>query len=130
MPLNTRILRNDEPLKMPHGWNHFHVAAMTLAAAFDSGQGPFEDNTPEFAYEPDLEGDLAYLAGKTQDDYPEIPCPVSPRNCWDLVGYHILATTPLNYGRYTLKRPHKFLDTTDGEILELLPGDILIAFRD
>lgn len=111
MPLHTQILRDGKPLNLR--WSHFHVAAMTCAAAFDSGQGPFVGEQ------------------KPNDslNYPEEPQPINPGDSFRLVGYHVLATTPLNNGDYTLKSEHKFVDVTDGEILHLLPGDVLCATR-
>ena len=131
MPLYTTITRDGEDLALR--WGHFHIVAMTLAAAFDSGEGPFKgEQKPDFSYPAEAEfenKDFAYLAEKTDADYPDVPCPISPANHANLVGYHVLAMTPLNRGSYTLENEHKFLDTTDGEILHLLPGDVLSASR-
>jgi len=122
MPLNTQIIRDGKPLKIK--WGGFHVVAMTLAAAFDSGEGPFDGaQKPKYTY---TEGEYK---GKTEADYPDVPCPISQANLWDLMGYHVISTTPLNRGGYKLKNKHRFLDITDNELLELLPGDELIAYR-
>jgi hypothetical protein len=121
MPLNTQILRDGESL--PLRWGDFHVAAMVLAATFDSGVGPFEDNTPP----------TVLTNTKTKEEvpfnYPLEPLPITRRDAFDLTDYSAIATTPLNEGSYELKGPHRFIDCADGEILELLPGDVLKAWR-
>jgi len=112
MPLNTQILRDGEEVQLR--WGHFHVAAMTLASAWDS-----------------MEGKVAEVCPPPDDYNPtEEAIPLSPTDVFGLVGYHIIAETPLNNGCYTLKGPHTFLDPTDGEVLELLPGDVLSMWRD
>jgi hypothetical protein len=111
MPLNTQIMRDGKNL--PVRWGGFHVGAMVLAASWDSGTGPFEDNSPP-----------------TDIDYPTEPCPLSFRDAFSLMSYPVIATTPLNKGEYTLTGTHRFIDTSDGELFELLPGDILRAWRD
>lgn len=124
MPLNTRIIRDGEPLQIR--WGDFHVAAMVCAAAYDSGQGPFEgEQKPAFRYG---EGDHEW-ANRTADEYPEVPCPITPRDSFTMADYYVIATTPLNDGEYVLKGEHRFLDCMDGEILHLLPGDVLQAWR-
>jgi len=113
MPLNTRIERDHSDLKLR--WSGFHVAAMVLAAALDSGQGPFPVCTPEAvfgeAYEP---GDQIRL---------------SPGDVFDLVDYSVISATPLNAAAYTLTRDWTFVDSTDGEELTLKAGDTLHAYR-
>jgi hypothetical protein len=113
MPLNTQIQRNGQAL--PIHWGSFHVAAMVLAATFDSGQGPYEDNRPE-----------SIIGEKYR---PGDPIGI-PRNiAFQLTSYGVIATTPLNDGDYTLKAGYVFADATDGEVFELKPGDILSAWR-
>jgi len=85
---------------------------MVCAAAYDSGEGPFVGEQKAEA-----------------EGYPEQPQGISPRNSFELAAYHVIAATPLNSGSYTLKGEHKFVDITDGEILHLLPGDILDMSR-
>ena len=112
MPLNTQILRDGEPLDLR--WSDFHVAAMVCAVAYDSGEGPFVDNTPE------------------QDGYPDTPQPINAKNCWDLCNYLVIAMTPFQrQSRYTLQGTHRFADNTGCElgVLELLPGDELVMYR-
>lgn len=124
MPLHTSIRRDGEPLQLH--WGEFHIAAMVCAAAFDSNKGPFVgQQEPDFQYS---DTDDEY-AGKNAESYPEVPCPISPKNSFELAMYHIIATTPLNDGSYTLKKEHKFVDCVDGEILHLLPGDELCVSR-
>jgi hypothetical protein len=113
MPLNTQIIRNGEALKIR--WGGFHIAAMALAASFDSGEGP-------------LQIDKIYEEYK-HENYPEEPFPVTRQIVFVLSDYMALAKTPLNEGQYTLIHEHKFVDTTDGEVLILLPGDLLVAVR-
>lgn len=122
MPLNTQIERKGEAL--PVRWGEFHVACMVLAAAWDSGEGPFTDNT-----DPRDRDEKPKFANGDELDYPVEPYPVSPREVFNLVMYPIISATPLNSGEYVLKREHRFVDVTDGEVLELLPGDVLKAWR-
>lgn len=125
MPLVTQILRNDEPLKPPGGWSEFACAAMVLAAAFDSGEGPFEGKQePEFEWAEGWE-----WAGKTGADYPNVPCPISAYNSFMLTTYPIIATTPLGREGYTLKNKQSFYDVMLGQRFDLEPGDKLIAYR-
>lgn len=113
MPLNTEILRDGKPL--PIRWGQFHVAAMVLAATFDSGQGPYEDNRPEI------------IVGEGYS--PDVPIGIPRSIAFQLTSYGAIATTPLNDGEYTLKAGYTFADASDGEIFELKPGDTLIAYR-
>jgi hypothetical protein len=118
MPLNTQIIRNGKQL--PLRWGDFHVAAMALAACFDEGSNEVLSD-PTKIYEEAPEG---YL------DYPNKPFPITPSLAWTLTTYPMLSKTPLNEGHYTLKNKQVFIDMADNEVLELLPGDELIAFRD
>jgi len=93
-------------------WSDFHVAAMVCAAAYDSGIGPFVGEQKAEV-----------------EDYPQEPQGISPKNSFELAAYHVIGATPLNDGDYTLKSEHKFIDIMDGEILHLLPGDILSMSR-
>lgn len=127
MPLNTRILRDGEPLQLR--WSDFHVAAMICASTWDAGvKGPFTNaDGPLFEYGPECS--VKEWANKTHADYPAVPAPLDPGLCWQLTGYSYLGMSPLNTGPYTLKKEHRFLDVTDGEVLHLLPGDVLKAWR-
>jgi hypothetical protein len=116
MPLTTQIVRNGEPLKVR--WGDFHVAAMALAACFDLQQ-EFIGN-PNDVYEKDQPELVCY---------PDAPFPITNALAFYLTSYPMLAKTPLNSGSYILTRKHKFRDLTDGEVLELLPGDELVAYR-
>lgn len=116
MPLNTQIVRDGKQLSLR--WGGFHFAAMVLAATYDSGEGPFKKNEPPTEYE----------NGETLN-YPEDPVPITPNDVWTLMDYGIVAMTPLNHGEYTLTGEHKFVDVTDDEVLHLLPGDVLRAWR-
>jgi hypothetical protein len=115
MPLNTQIVRNGEPLKLPHGWGGFHVAAMVIAVALDTGEGPWEDNT------------LVGLFGA--DANSEDPIGITQKDSFDLVNYGALAATALNSGSYTLKGTYTFIDRSDGEEFILKSGDVLHAYR-
>lgn len=117
MPLNTQIIRDGQELTLR--WGGFHVAAMVLAAALDSGKGPFDDNTLAGLYED----------GSELPDYPDEPIPVSRKDVFSLMSYGALAATPLGDGRYILKGRHHFVDIADGEDLVLQPGDVLVAQR-
>lgn len=109
MPLNTEIKRNGETLKVR--WGGFHVVAMTIAAAVDS------------------DWKCLFKNDVRPEKYPFEPIPVGPSDVFHLMDYVHIGMTPLNDGPYTLKSPHKFLDTADGEVFELLAGDVLIAGR-
>lgn len=122
MPLITAIERDGEALVS--NWGDFHLAAMVFASSWDSGRGPFQDNTYLGDRDP-----KPTLEDGTVLDYPSDPMPISPKLCFELTMYHILAMTPLNDGSYTLRREHKFIDVTDDEVLHLMPGDILRASR-
>ena len=109
MPLETQIKRNGRVRKLR--WGGFHVTAMIVAASWDSGQGVFEDNTPQ----PSSKAD---------------PIGISPKNVWELMDYGRIAQTPMGHGGYEIKNgPYFFQDVTDGEILEIRTGDVLIAGR-
>jgi hypothetical protein len=114
MPLNTQIIRNDEELKLK--WTSFHVAAMVIAAAMDSGKGPYEDNSP--------------MGIVGSEEYNGEVIGVSGKDAFVLMNYYVIATTPLNHGSYVLKNDYTFGDRMDGEILELKAGDKLVAYRD
>lgn len=121
MPLNTQIIRGGEPLSIR--WGQFHIAAMVFASSWDAGKGPFKNNHPPTEVH-DSEGNSFPL------DYPNEPCPITPGDAFGLVMYHVIGASPLNgHDGYVLKGEHKFLDVTDGEVLHLLPGDKLLAFR-
>lgn len=115
MPLNTQIRRNGEPLSL--AWGGFHVAAMVYAVVIDSGIGPFEDNSK-----------VAAEAERLMAEQGEIG--VTPADAFGLVAYHVLAATPLNSDDYTMVNVDlKFVDVTDGEVLEIRRGDVLSAGR-
>ena len=111
--MNTQITRDGEPLKIR--WGGFHVAAMVLATAMDSGVGPFKV-TPS----------LKSIFGT--DDHNE-QLKITPRDAFDLIDYSVIGKTPLNEAPYTLKEGYAFVDLTDGEVFELKAGDVLSAGR-
>jgi hypothetical protein len=113
MPLNTQIIRNGEPLKLH--WGDFHIAAMALASSFEVKKGPLGDPTKIYVDELHV--------------HPYIGFPISRGIAFILSDYGALGNTPLNDGDYTLKLTHRFTDLVDGEVLDLLPGDKLIAYR-
>jgi hypothetical protein len=114
MPLNTLIIRNGEPLKIH--WGRFHVAAMVIASALDTGEGPFADNTLEGIY------------GDCKEHHDVLG--ISPDNVAALMNYQAISTTRMGMtGSYVLKHSYKFCDVADGEEFELLEGDELVAYR-
>jgi hypothetical protein len=115
-PLLTEIIRNGKPLALR--WNEFHVAAMIYACVWDSGMGPFESNEPPDFYD-DGEGH------EIPSRYPHLPCPITPAESYTVVTRDVIAQTPLGRGKYVLQNEHRFIDMTDGEVLHLLPGDLL-----
>jgi hypothetical protein len=114
MPLNTQIKRGGKVLRLK--WGNFHVAAMVIAASADSGVGPYED-MKSFVEE----------AKSLMEKQGTIG--ISPYSVFQLTDYAMIGATPLNAEPYVLKERWKFTDTTDGEVLELLPGDELSARR-
>lgn len=118
MPLETQIQDLDGKL-IPLRWGDFHIAAMVLAATFDSGQGPFKDNRLR----------RIIRDRRLARRYPVEPMPIGPGTCFQLASYPVIGATPLSGEGYVLKRTHRFIDTRDGELLELFPGYRLIAFR-
>jgi hypothetical protein len=117
MPLNTQIIRDGQSLSLQ--WGDFHIAAMALASGFDAGMEPLSDPTKIYEIDP-----------RRFDCYPDAPFPITRGMSFHLASYPALAKTPLNAGEYTLTSKHQFIDIMDGEILTLLPGDILRAWRD
>lgn len=116
MPLNTMIIREGQELHLR--WGAFHVAAMVIASALDSGKGPWKDNTVE------------ELFGEDTDYGPGKEIPLSPVSVWALAtSYPAIGATPMGHDGYVLTKAWTFRDVTDGEVLELLPGDRLIAYR-
>jgi hypothetical protein len=109
MPLNSQVERDGDLLSIP--WGHFHVAAMATAVMF-------EDNSawPEVVPSPKLE------------NYPLEPQPLTPADCFMLADYGVLGAI-FPEGIYTLKNAHAFIDTTDGEVFRLEPGDVLKVWR-
>jgi len=118
MPLCTQIIRDGKEL--PIHWGGFHVAAMTIAAVVDQPVDEWKiwENPVETAAEIQANG------------YPDTPMPVSPGMVFNLMSYPVIGATPLNEGSVTLTKTHRFIDVTDGEVLELLPGDVLRCWRD
>jgi hypothetical protein len=116
MPLNTSITRNGELI--PLRWGNYHIAAMALAACFETGKGTI--TSPADVYQID---------SSIWACYPDMPFPITRQVANMLAEYGALSKTPLNEGIYTLTEKHKFIDIADGEILILLPGDILSAYR-
>jgi hypothetical protein len=115
MPLQTQIIRDGEVMKLK--WGGFHVAAMVIAASADSGQGPYKDMS---AFQKEIK-DLM----EKQDAVG-----VNPSDVWSLMDYGAISATPMGTGgEYELKERWVFHDNSDGEVLELLPGDILRAWR-
>jgi hypothetical protein len=121
MPLNITMKRDGKDIETPQGLGHFHIAAMVFAAAIDSGVGPFPDNS--------LKGILERADDDVDDLGPDTRVGLSPAVVFTAAMYGPIGATPLNDGPYTLKEAHKFVDTTDGEELDLEPGDVLHAWR-
>ena len=117
MPLTTYIKRDDELLTLPNGWGGFHVAAMVLTAM---AEDPRQDSHEKVR-------DMLRVWHRTNGD--EAPMPISPGDAYACMDYGIMATTALNDGAYVVKERHLFKDLQDDEVLELLPGDELHAFR-
>lgn len=123
MPLITQVIRDGK--SVPLRWGDFHVAAMVIASAIDSGKGPFKVNTLEGILRPNPGAHAAL-------NYPHDPITITPADSFGLCSYPVLAASSLDCGRkgYTLKSEHHFMDSQDGEDFRLLPGDILVAYRE
>lgn len=118
MPLHTSITREGELLPLP--WSAFHITAMVLASMWETGS-PEAASAPEKIYQD--------IPAGTFDCYPDAPFPVAPSITWFLADYGALAKTPIDSQGYTLTERHQFRSTATGEVLELLPGDVLRAWR-
>lgn len=114
MPLITEIKRDGKAMKL--AWGGFHIAAMVYAVTIDSGKGPFKNNAA-----------VQEEAKKLMEKQGSIG--VTPSDAFSLSMYPVIGATPLNDGPYTMKSEITFLDTADGEVLVLKPGDILSAWR-
>lgn len=128
MPLETGISRNGELLQLR--WGYFHLAAMCIAEWLDDGKYTIETLFPlEEQKDDEVRAELVKLYA----EYPERPIIVgrSLINTITYAGYYGPMSTCKwgNHGSYTLKGKHHFKDATDGEILTLLPGDILFGGR-
>lgn len=117
MPLHTQVVRDGEPLQLQ--WGIFHVTAMVVAVAMDSGEGPFESNSPD-----------GIVTGGAYQPGQGISIRPADSTGLTMQMYAALATTPLGRAPYTLRAGYRFRDSTDGEVFELRAGDQLIAYRD
>lgn len=114
MPLGTQIRRKGRALKVR--WSQFHVAAMVYAAALDSKEGKL------------YEAMVAHDEVPTPEELKE-GFSIPPGAVFHIVSYPVIAATPLNSGDYTLQGSFRFVDPTDGEVFDLLPGDVLSVWR-
>lgn len=135
MPLNVQVIRNGEPVSIR--WGEFHVAAMAVASSIDGpDKGMFKENhtisnPPPFGM-PEKLPDTAdqSWAGKDQTSYPEVPMPITREDAFQIASYPMLAMTEVGKkGSHVLINRHRFVDCTDGEVFELLPGDELRMSR-
>lgn len=105
MPLNTRIERNGEVLKIEGGWTWFALSAFLTAA--------FAEDSPEMEYD----------TGKKFKDLKE--------GCWVDFSmapvYYMKGARVIERGVQTLTKQHMFCGPDQVIILE--PGDVLIASR-
>lgn len=127
MPLEPQIIRDGKKF-VPKANSGFVITAMICAVAWDSGKGPFEVNEPKFQYTDKSEN----YAGKNQDDYPGVPCPISPANKFTLINYMYIAALPKlahNGKGYKLKGNHNFIDIETGDELGLEPDDVIHLTR-
>ena len=98
MPLNTAIYRDGKPLTLR--WGGFHLAAMVCAVSWDSGKGPFVDNSEPAMVTHEVDG--KEVTGHF----------ISPRNCFELGDYGMIGCTPLGHDAYTLQRNFTFVRLT------------------
>lgn len=134
MPLETQIVRKGETLKLK--WGGFHVAAMTLASVLD---GPMTKTGCKLWADPlAVRAELVEKGYYQQDPTTHLrgrlvstgaAMPITRPMVFQLMDYGAIGLTPLNSGAVTLKHRHVFIDAADGEVLVLLPGDTLKAWR-
>ena len=113
MPLETQVERNGQPV--PIRWGYFALSCMYTAAVAEQL--------------PDQETDAGNRFGDL--DPADAEDPVQPVD---------FSLTPIYYldvdcdlvrkGSQKLTRLHRFVDPTDGEVLELQAGDVLSAWRE
>lgn len=106
MPLSTRIEREGEIVKIEGGWTWFTLSAF-MTAAF------IEDS-------PDMEYDEGQKFGDLDPGY-WVDFSMAPI-------YYMKGARVIEHGVQTLEEDHTFFGP-DGLVLELLAGDVLIAYR-
>lgn len=107
MPLNTRIEREGETLKMDGGWTWFHLSAMLTAA--------FKEDSPDMEFNDDGE-----TFGSLDPGY-YVDFSIAPV-------YYLTGARVIERGCQTLREDHTFFGP-NGTVLELMAGDVLIAYR-
>jgi len=111
MPLATQVVRDGAPLRIR--WGGFHVAAIALAALVEH----HEQLSAAFTRD---------LAAQGWDG--EQPVTITPALAHDLADYSVMGLA-FPAGEYTLAERHAFVDSADGEVFVLEPGDVLKAWR-
>jgi hypothetical protein len=111
MPLETRILRNNEQRTLR--WGYFHLNCMYTAAIKESV--------------PEMKGLIAGDDEKTFGDLEDGQF-IDFSNCY-IYGLNIPGCPLVERGEQTLLHRHEFTDLSDGEVFVLEPGDVLQAWR-
>jgi len=105
MPLNTRIERDGEVLKLEGGWTWFALSAFMTAA--------FKEDSPDMEY--DDGKTFGQLAEGYWVDFSMAPI------------YYMEGARVITRGCQTLRYDHHF--EGPGQVLDLKQGDVLIAYR-
>lgn len=120
MPLNTQILRNGKPVKVP--WDDQMLSFMYTTA--------FVEGDPSYEYEDGkifAELGTYVLEGTgTKYDGQEFEHWVS--FAWAPIYYLKSKCTLVKSGSQTVKRQHRFFHRS-GKVITLKPGDVLEAWR-
>lgn len=110
MPLNVQFLRDDTPRTMPHGFGPWHLG---VALAI----GSIEQARLDHVSLPDPEVMSMSLADMDEAQRAEFDR--QSRLGWKAY----------NHGKCIVTKPISFTDPSDGEVLDLEPGDEIHMWR-
>lgn len=110
MPLSLQFLRDGEPRVMPNGFGNWH-----LNVAYDAGA--IEQARIDKVRQPDREVLCTSLRDMDDEQMEE----------FDRISK--LGSKAFNNGTVKITKPLRFSDPSDGEVLELVPGDEIRMWR-
>lgn len=111
MPLELQVLRNGEPRTI--SWGYFHLNCIYTTA--------IKEGAPD--YKGLIAGDEEKTFGGLEDgQYIDFSM------CY-IYGLDIPGVDLIQRGRQIVKERHKYVDSFDGEVFVLEPGDVLTAWR-